>query len=180
MPTKFWETLYFTLVLCVIIFTRGNADRRSPLEVLTDKVPNVSHLLKFGARCTVRLQHVTAKSLRKRSEKAYILGIDTVNNGYNLYLPRTKTYLTSCDRIDISAAGELVNTLDTLDTMTSSTQSHTQGDFDRSIGTHTTLGPVSEREESPDQVYSTTEPLTDETDIDHVSQNLLPVTQHQH
>ena len=96
MPTKFWgDALIYASTMRKYLPTRGNSDRRSPLEVLTDKVPNISHLLKVGARFTVRLQHVTAKSLRKRSEKAYILGIDTVNNGYNIYLPRTKTYLTS-------------------------------------------------------------------------------------
>ena len=182
MPTKFWETLYFTLVLCVIIFTRGNADRRSPLEVLTEKVPSISHLIKFGARCTVSLQHVAANSLRKRSEKVYIISIDTVNNGYDLYLSRTKTYLTSSninnvDRIDISAAGELVDTLYMLDTMTSSTRSHAQSDFYRAIGTHTTIGPVSEGEESPDHVYSTTEPLADDSGINHKSRNLIVFTQ---
>ena len=43
--------------------TRGNADCRSPIEVVTGKVPDVSHLLEFGARCNVRLEHAVAKSL---------------------------------------------------------------------------------------------------------------------
>ena len=45
--------------------TRGNVDRLSPLEVLTEKVPDEIYLLKVIDSCTVRLEHAVAKSLRK-------------------------------------------------------------------------------------------------------------------
>ncbi|CAI5734513.1 unnamed protein product [Peronospora farinosa] len=152
--------------------TRGNADRRSPLEILTGKIPDVSHLLKYGARCIVRLEHAVAKSLRKCSEQAFILGIDPVNNGYNLYLPRTKTYVTSSNIqnvycVDIDAAGDLVDTFDTLDVVPSTFQPHAQQMSDRAATTDDLYKttPVSEGKPSPDHLDRNSEvPGSDDDD----------------
>ncbi|CAI5704871.1 unnamed protein product [Peronospora farinosa] len=174
MQTKFWgDAILYASTMRNYLPTRGNADRRSPLEVLTGKLPDVSHLLKFGARCTVRLEHAVAKSLRKRSEQAFILGIDPVNNGYNLYLPRTKTYLTSSniqnvDHVDIDAAGDLVDTFDTLDAVPSTFHPQAQQMSDRAATTdalHKTT-PVSEGEPSPDHLDWTSEVSGSDDDDD--------------
>ncbi|UIZ21898.1 hypothetical protein KXD40_008957 [Peronospora effusa] len=174
MQTKFWgDAILYASTMRNYLPTRGNADRRSPLEVLTGKVHDVSHLLKFGARCTVRLEHAVANLLRKRSEQAFIFGIDPVNNGYNLYLPRTKTYFTSSniqnvDRVDTDAAGTLVDTFDTLDAVPSTFQPQDQHMYDRAATTnalHKTT-PVSEREPSPDHLDRTSEVSGSDDDDD--------------
>ncbi|OWZ06267.1 hypothetical protein PHMEG_00021500 [Phytophthora megakarya] len=49
--------------------TRANADHASPIEALTGKVPDVSYILRFGAKCMSNITHAAGKSARKQTEK---------------------------------------------------------------------------------------------------------------
>ena len=121
---------YSTPALCAIISIRGNADRRSFLVVFMDNTPDVSHLIRFSTCCIVKLQHAVAKSLQKCFEKKFILEIDAVSNGYNLYLPRpivfpTRFNIQNIVRVDSDASGDIFNTFDSLDAVPSPIQTQT-------------------------------------------------------
>ncbi|POM76510.1 Integrase catalytic core protein [Phytophthora palmivora] len=98
LPQRYWgDAVLYASYIRNRVTTRANADFKSPLAVLTGKQPRVSHILKFGSKCTVFLPCKTGRSLRKRAEKAIVLGISTTQKGYRLLIPRTKRFITSPD-----------------------------------------------------------------------------------
>ncbi|OWZ06851.1 Integrase, catalytic core protein [Phytophthora megakarya] len=98
LPQRYWgDAVTYASYIRNRVSTRANADYKSPLEVLTGKTPRVSHILRFGSKCTVHIHRKTARSLGKRAEKAVVVGISTTEKGYVLFLPRTKRFTTSPD-----------------------------------------------------------------------------------
>ncbi|OWZ18749.1 LOW QUALITY PROTEIN: hypothetical protein PHMEG_0007116 [Phytophthora megakarya] len=44
--------------------TRANADHASPIETPSRKRPSVSHIIKFGSKCTRHFAHPTKQSAK--------------------------------------------------------------------------------------------------------------------
>ncbi|GMF36692.1 unnamed protein product [Phytophthora fragariaefolia] len=53
--------------------------------------------VKFGSTCAVHVAHKKAASVKRRAEKAVVIGISEMQKGYRLFLPRTKRIVTSAD-----------------------------------------------------------------------------------
>jgi hypothetical protein len=98
LPERYWgDAVLYASYIRNRVPSRANADYKFPIDVLTGKQPRVSHILKFGSKCTVFVPRKTGRSLHKRAEKAIILGVSTKQKGYQLLLPRTKKFVTSPD-----------------------------------------------------------------------------------
>ncbi|KAJ8524908.1 hypothetical protein ON010_g16208 [Phytophthora cinnamomi] len=76
LPERYWgDAARYASYIRNHLPTRANVDYKSPLHVLQDKVPKVAHILRFGSRCTAHIAHKTSASLKKRAERAIIIGI---------------------------------------------------------------------------------------------------------
>ncbi|GMG15656.1 unnamed protein product [Phytophthora fragariaefolia] len=111
-PKRFWgDAVLYASYIRNYLPTRANADHASPIEALTGKVPDVSHILRFGAKCTNHITHATKKSAKKRAEKGVIIGIDSQKKAYHVFIPRTKciiatTHIQNIDRLDPRARSD--------------------------------------------------------------------------
>ncbi|GMF25153.1 unnamed protein product [Phytophthora fragariaefolia] len=122
LPQRYWgDAVLYASYIRNIVPTRANADYKSPIDVLTGKQPRVSHILKFGSKCTVFIPRKTGRSLQKRAEKAIILGVSTKQKGYRLLLPRTKKFVISPDV-------QNVDKLDVQDPSTAKVLQHLHGE----------------------------------------------------
>ncbi|POM64985.1 Hypothetical protein PHPALM_19405 [Phytophthora palmivora] len=93
LPQRYWgDAVLYASYIRNRISTRANADYKSPLHVLTGKQPRVSHILRFGSKCTVHVQHKKGRSLAKKELKRL-----SSSKGYFLLLPRTNRFNTSPD-----------------------------------------------------------------------------------
>ncbi|GMF61722.1 unnamed protein product [Phytophthora fragariaefolia] len=143
LPKRFWgDAVHYASYIRNYLPTRANADHASPIEALTGKVPDVSHILRFGAKCTNHIAHATKKSAKKRAEKGVIIGIDPQQKAYHVSIPRTKriistTHVQNIDRLDPRAVGRCMDavTTDNIEpetTQTSSAASKSGDDDQRS------------------------------------------------
>ena len=62
---------------------------------MKNKKPRLSHLVQFGSKCTVYLEHKSARSTKPKATKGIILGIYDVQKGYYVYLEESKTVITT-------------------------------------------------------------------------------------
>ena len=60
-------------------------DFKSPLEVLQDKIPDISHLKVFGCTCFVHLLATHRDKLDPRVIKCVFMGYSTTQKGYKCY-----------------------------------------------------------------------------------------------
>ncbi|KAG3083407.1 hypothetical protein PI125_g19746 [Phytophthora idaei] len=118
LPERFWgDAVLYTSYIRNRLPTRSNPDLQTPLENLTGKPPSVAHILKFGSKCTLHLANKKGKSLRKRAERAVVLGLSPVQKGYILYLSRTKkvTISASIQNIELLDAKNSAALIDAID-----------------------------------------------------------------
>ena len=76
--------------------TRGNAGFVSPIFVLTDREPSISHILAFGTKCTVHT-HSKQRGIVKRAEIGRIVGIADDTKGYEVWIPRLSKIVITRD-----------------------------------------------------------------------------------
>ncbi|KAF0721313.1 hypothetical protein Ae201684_019178 [Aphanomyces euteiches] len=109
--TTFWShAVQYAAYIRNYVGTRSNADSRSPLEVLTQKAPRISHILEFGSICTVRV-HPTHTGIVRRAEVGRILGINATTKAYDVWIPRLTKILTTKDVMNISPPEKPTGTL---------------------------------------------------------------------
>ncbi|OWY99748.1 hypothetical protein PHMEG_00029202 [Phytophthora megakarya] len=116
LPQRFWgDAVLYASYIRNYLPTRVNEDHTSPIEALTGKVPDVSHILRFGAKCTSHITHAAGKSAKKRAEKGVVIGIDPKKKAYQVYTTRTKriistTHIQNIERLDPRAVGRYMDT----------------------------------------------------------------------
>ncbi|KAE9052590.1 Retrovirus-related Pol polyprotein from transposon TNT 1-94 [Phytophthora rubi] len=124
LPQRFWgDAVLYASYIRNYLPTRANADHASPIEALSGKRPSVSHILKFGSKCTSHIAHATKRSVKKRAEKGVVIGIDLNKKAYRVLIPRTKrvistTHIQNIDRLDSRAVGRYMDAVDTDNTDT--------------------------------------------------------------
>uniref|UniRef100_A0AAV1U951 Reverse transcriptase Ty1/copia-type domain-containing protein n=1 Tax=Peronospora matthiolae TaxID=2874970 RepID=A0AAV1U951_9STRA len=74
--------------------TNSNAERMSPMKVLTDQTPSLGEIVVFGSPCTV-YRDPKKKNFAPRGQKGIIIGIDEETKGYRVYLPKDKVVVVS-------------------------------------------------------------------------------------
>ncbi|GMF57114.1 unnamed protein product [Phytophthora fragariaefolia] len=98
LPERYWgDAVKYASYIRNRVTTRANADHRAPLHVLTGKEPKIAHILRFGSTCAVHVAHKKAASVKRRAEKAVVIGISEMQKGYRWFLPRTNRIVTSAD-----------------------------------------------------------------------------------
>jgi hypothetical protein len=98
LPERYWvDAVKYASYIRNRVPTRANAEHRAPLDVLTGKEPKIAHILRFGSTCTSHVTHKKAASVKRRAEKAVVIGISEMQKGYRLFLPRIKRVITSAD-----------------------------------------------------------------------------------
>ena len=70
---------------------------KSPLEVLQNKSPDISHLKVFGCTCFVHIQAPNRDKLDPRAAKCIFLGYSSTKKGYKCYHPQSKKLFISRD-----------------------------------------------------------------------------------
>jgi hypothetical protein len=72
------------------------------MEMMTGKQPKVSHILPFGANCTV-YQHPERKTIARRADLGIILGVNDEVKGYNVWLPQQQKVIVTREVQAVSA-----------------------------------------------------------------------------
>ncbi|POM77477.1 Rve domain containing hypothetical protein, partial [Phytophthora palmivora] len=114
LPQRFWgDAVLYASYIRNYLPTRSNADHASPIEALSGKTPNVSHILRVPAISLMRRK----KSAKKRAEKGVIIGVDPQKKAYKVFIPRTKrivstTHIQNIDRLDARAVGRYMDAVD--------------------------------------------------------------------
>jgi transposase InsO family protein len=98
LPLTFWdEAAKYMAYILKRVSTRSNPGYKSPHEVLTGEKPSISHILRFGSKCTVAMPKGINSSLQKKAEEGFLVGIDEETKAYRVYVPRTKLIVVSKD-----------------------------------------------------------------------------------
>ncbi|EGZ19875.1 hypothetical protein PHYSODRAFT_558511 [Phytophthora sojae] len=98
LPGRYWgDSVKYESNIRNRVPTRANADNRAPLDVIAGKTSKVAHILRFDSTCTTHVAHKKAASVKRRAEKAVVIGISETQKGYRLFLSRTRKIITSAD-----------------------------------------------------------------------------------
>ena len=84
-PKAFWSYGALTAAYLINRLPSRVLDFKSPLEVLQDKIPDISHLKVFGCTCFVHLLATHHDKLDPRAIKCVFLGYSTTQKGYKCY-----------------------------------------------------------------------------------------------
>jgi len=84
-PKAFWSCGALTAAYFINRLPSQVLDFKFPLEVLQDKVPDISHLKVFGCTCFVHLLATHRDKLDARVIKCVFLGYSTTQKGYKCY-----------------------------------------------------------------------------------------------
>jgi hypothetical protein len=86
LPMHFWgDAVQYAAYVLNRSPCKSNPQRKSPIEMLEGKPPNLTHVVTFGSPCMV-YRKPGKNSLKKRSQRAVILGISEEVKGYRVYL----------------------------------------------------------------------------------------------
>jgi hypothetical protein len=96
-PKSFWS--YGVLIATHLINRLPSRvlDFKCPLEVLQDKVQDVSYLKVFSCTCYVHLPATQRDKLDPRAVKCIFLGYSQTKKGYKCYEPKSKKLYISRD-----------------------------------------------------------------------------------
>ena len=67
--------------------SKANVGRKSPLQMLTKKAPDLTDIVVFGSGCTVH-RDAKNKSLGERGKPGIIIGRSDETKGYRVYIPK--------------------------------------------------------------------------------------------
>ncbi|OWZ02712.1 Integrase, catalytic core protein [Phytophthora megakarya] len=115
LPQRLWgDAVLYTSYIRIYLPTRANTDHASPIEALKRNVPDVSHILRFGAKCTIHVAHSAKKSVKKRAEIGVVISVDSNKKAYHAFIPRNKriistTHIPNIDRLDTRAMGRYMD-----------------------------------------------------------------------
>jgi hypothetical protein len=96
-PKHFWSYGILTVVYLVNRLPSRVLEFKSPLEVLQNKVPDISHIKVFGCTCFMHLSATHRDKLDPRASKCIFLGYSTTQKGYKCYDPLLKKLYVSRD-----------------------------------------------------------------------------------
>jgi hypothetical protein len=96
-PKHFWSYGILTAVYLVNRLPSRVLEFKSPLEVLQNKVPDISHIKVFGCTCFMHLSATHRDKLNPRAIKCIFLGYSTTQKGYKCYDPLLKKLYVSRD-----------------------------------------------------------------------------------
>ncbi len=87
LPKAAWGECHLTAARVENILPhRANPDSKSPYQMLTGKVPDVSYLRAIGAKCYVHVPGDTRKALDDKAQVGTMIGYATKTNGYRVLL----------------------------------------------------------------------------------------------
>lgn len=95
-PKHFWSHGVLTAAYLINRLPSRVLDFKSPLEVLKNRKPNLSHLQVFGCVCYVLAQSVHGDKLDTRSNKCVFLGYCSTKKGYICYDVASQKVIVSC------------------------------------------------------------------------------------
>lgn len=115
-PKSFWSYGVLTATYLVNRLASRMLDFKSPLEVLQEKRPDISHLKVFGCTCFVHLQVIHRDKLDPRDVKYVFLGYSQTQKGYicydvaaqKLYVTRDVRFVESCPYFTNLSKGEIL------------------------------------------------------------------------
>jgi hypothetical protein len=84
-PKGFWSYGVRTATYLVNRLPSRVLDFKSPLEVLQNKISDVSHIKVFGCTCFMHLPATHRDKLDPRASKCIFLGYSTTKKGYKCY-----------------------------------------------------------------------------------------------
>ena len=84
-PKGFWSYGVLTATYLVNRLPSRVLDFKSPLEVLQNKISDVSHIKVFGCTCFMHLPATHRDKLDPRASKCIFLGYSTTKKGYKCY-----------------------------------------------------------------------------------------------
>uniref|UniRef100_A0AAV1T3V6 Retroviral polymerase SH3-like domain-containing protein n=1 Tax=Peronospora matthiolae TaxID=2874970 RepID=A0AAV1T3V6_9STRA len=95
LPLNFWgDAVEYAAYILNRAPTNSNAERMSPMKVLTDQTPSLGEIVVFGSPCTV-YRDPKKKNFAPRGQKGIIIGIGEETKGYRVYLPKDKVVVVS-------------------------------------------------------------------------------------
>uniref|UniRef100_A0AAV1VHP2 Reverse transcriptase Ty1/copia-type domain-containing protein n=1 Tax=Peronospora matthiolae TaxID=2874970 RepID=A0AAV1VHP2_9STRA len=95
LPLNFWgDAVEYAAYILNRAPTNSNAERMSPMKVLTDQTPSLGEIVVFGSPCTV-YRDPKKKNFAPRGQKGIIIGIGEETKGYRVYLPKDKVVVIS-------------------------------------------------------------------------------------
>jgi hypothetical protein len=99
LTTVFWgDAVLYACYVLNRMPTRANRGKKSPYEILTEKIPYVGDLVPFGAKCTVLVSHKTSgkkEPWKPRALEGRILGKNEEMKGYRVFIVNKKEVVTS-------------------------------------------------------------------------------------
>ena len=84
---RFWSEAALTAVYTINRIPSPTTHKKSPFELLYDKLPNYSSLLVFGCVCFVSLPSHERNKLKPRSRLCCFLGYGISQKGFRCYDP---------------------------------------------------------------------------------------------
>ena len=95
LPLYFWgDAVQYATYVLNRSPSSANPKRMSPLEVLTEKTPNISDIVVFGSPCTV-YRSPGKKAWKARAEVGMIIGKHDETKGYKVFIPRDRVVVTT-------------------------------------------------------------------------------------
>uniref|UniRef100_A0AAV1T508 Uncharacterized protein n=1 Tax=Peronospora matthiolae TaxID=2874970 RepID=A0AAV1T508_9STRA len=111
LPLQYWgDAVQYAVYILNRRPTRANEKRASPLEMLTDKVPDLRGIVVFGSPCSV-YRDQRKNSLLKRSQHGIIVGVSEETKGYKVLLTRENKVVVTQHVKDIATLSEAQNAL---------------------------------------------------------------------
>ena len=87
LPVTFWgDALMYAAYVHNRSPTRANRGNKSPLEVLTGKVQDMTRIVRFGSACTVHKMPKAGGTWKSRAANGRIVGIDENMKGYRVFM----------------------------------------------------------------------------------------------
>ncbi|CAI5729482.1 unnamed protein product [Peronospora destructor] len=88
--------------------TRANANRESPLELLTGQVPDLTDIVVFGSPCMV-FRDTKKKNFKRHAVRGYIIGKNDETKGYKVLLSKDRKVTTTRHISTIETLGAAAN-----------------------------------------------------------------------
>ncbi|CAI5747547.1 unnamed protein product [Peronospora destructor] len=88
--------------------TRANANRASPLELLTGQVPDLTDIVVFGSPCMV-FRDTKKKNFERHAVRGYIIGKNDETKGYKVLLSKDRKVTTTRHISAIETLGAAAN-----------------------------------------------------------------------
>jgi len=95
LPLSFWgDAAEYAAYILNRSPSKGNPGSKSPMQMLTKRIPDISDIVAFGSPCTVH-RDTKNMSLGVRGKSAMIIGKSDEMKGYMVYLPKDRVVVVT-------------------------------------------------------------------------------------